>query len=72
MDMIIATMMDVGIAIRIARHKHGLTQEQLASKSHVSRSWLAQVETGKSSFDTYKVLSVFAALGLTLEVRDNE
>lgn len=64
----IGTMLDVGMAIRQGRERAGLTQQQLASQSAVSRSWIAQVETGKPSFDFYKVLQVFAALGMTLDV----
>lgn len=63
----IRTMFDVGMAIKEGREDLGLTQQQLANRSAVSRSWIAQVETGKPSFDMYKVLQVFSALGLRLD-----
>ncbi|BDR53772.1 hypothetical protein KIM372_16790 [Bombiscardovia nodaiensis] len=62
----IRTMMDVGMAFKAGRQAKGWTQEELARRAHVSRSWLAQVETGKPSFDTYKVLATLQALDLTL------
>ncbi|MFT9009261.1 MAG: helix-turn-helix domain-containing protein [Bifidobacterium sp.] len=68
--MLIETMYDMGLAIRQQREKLGLTQEQLALKAGVSRSWLAKVETGKMSFDLRKVLMVLDAMGLRLEVED--
>ncbi|NMM94734.1 helix-turn-helix domain-containing protein [Bifidobacterium oedipodis] len=68
----ILTMYDMGLAIRDARDELGLTQEQLASKAHVSRSWLAQVETGKAAFDFRRVLMVMAALNQHIEVLPNE
>ncbi|MCI1915241.1 MAG: helix-turn-helix domain-containing protein [Bifidobacteriaceae bacterium] len=67
----IRTMAQAGQAIREARLEAGLTQEKLAAKAGVSRSWLAQVEAGKPSIDLRKVLQAFESLGITLEaVRD--
>ncbi|MFT8356350.1 MAG: helix-turn-helix domain-containing protein [Bifidobacterium aquikefiri] len=60
----------MGLAIRQRREKLNLTQEQLALKAGVSRSWLAKVETGKMSFDLRKVLMVLDVMGLRLEVED--
>lgn len=68
----INTMYAMGLAIRDGRDKMGLTQEALASKAGVSRSWLAKVETGKASFDFRKVLLVMAALDMHVEVLDND
>ena len=66
----ITTMYDVGVAIRQRRDALGLSQEMLAARAGVSRSWLAKVETGKSSFDFRRVLLVMSALHLHVEVRD--
>lgn len=68
----IRTMYDVGLAIRAGRERAGLSQQQLADKACVSRSWLAKVEVGKVSFDFRKVLMVANALGLRIEVNDDE
>lgn len=67
----IDTMYAMGLAIRDGRDKMGLTQEALAAKAGVSRSWLAKVETGKASFDFRKVLLVMDALNMHVEVIDN-
>ena len=66
----IETMYDMGLVIRQRREALGLSQEQLAARTGVSRSWLAKVETGKMSFDLRRVLMVLDALGLRLEVDD--
>jgi HTH-type transcriptional regulator/antitoxin HipB len=60
-------MYDIGLAIRQRREQMGLSQEALAARAGVSRSWLAKVETGKTSFDFRMVLMVFSALQLKLE-----
>ena len=64
----IRTMYDMGLAIRQRREELGLSQEALAERSGVSRSWLAKVELGKASFDFRRVLMVTAALELHVEV----
>ena len=68
MSTVITTMYDVGLVISQRRGELGLTQTQLAARAGVSRSWLAKVETGKSSFDMRRVLLVLQALDLHLEV----
>jgi y4mF family transcriptional regulator len=66
--MIIKTMYDIGLAIRQRREHLGLSQEALAARAGVSRSWLAKVETGKASFDFRMVLMVFSVLQMKVEV----
>lgn len=66
--MIIKTMYDMGLAIRQRREQLGLSQETLAARAGVSRSWLAKVETGKASFDFRMVLMVFSVLQMKVEV----
>lgn len=68
MSATITTMYDIGLVINQRRGELGLTQTQLAARAGVSRSWLAKVETGKASFDLRRVLLVFDALDLHLEV----
>lgn len=68
----ITTMYDVGVAIRAAREKADMSQQQLADAAHVSRSWLAKVETGKASFDFRKVLMVANALGMPVRLGDDD
>lgn len=66
--MIIKTMYDMGLAIRQRRDHLGLSQETLAARAGVSRSWPAKVETGKASFDFSMVLMVFSVLQMKVEV----
>ena len=68
----IRTMAQAGQVIREARLESGLTQEKLATKARVSRSWLAQVEAGKPSIDLRKILQTFEALNITLEAVHDE
>ncbi|MCI1649757.1 helix-turn-helix domain-containing protein [Bifidobacterium tibiigranuli] len=67
----IRTMYDAGLVFQSRREKIGLTQQQLADKARVSRSWLAKVGTGKASFDFRKVLMVSQVLGMHVEINDD-
>lgn len=59
-----ATSAHVGLMICLARQQAGMTQEQLAAKVGRSRPQIANIESGRSSFDI-KMLSSFAsALGV--------
>jgi y4mF family transcriptional regulator len=51
-----------------ARKQQGLTQEQLAKKTQVSRRWLSDVENGKTSVDFWMVQQLISDLGYQLEV----
>ena len=58
----------LGAAIRQARKDQGLTQAQVAARAGVSRPWLSQMENGKRSVETGKVLAVLDVLSLCMEV----
>lgn len=58
----------LGIGIREARNKHGLTQTQLALKAGVSRPSVARVESG-TPISIVTLAKVASALGLEIEVR---
>ncbi len=63
------TMGDLGISIRDARLRAGLTQVELAKKADVSREWLIGIEKGnrpRSEFS--KVLAIIDALDLRLDL----
>jgi transcriptional regulator with XRE-family HTH domain len=68
--MLITTMYDMGLAIRQRRDALGWSQEKLAKRASVSRSWLAKVETGKEAFDFRRALMVLNAMGLHVEVSE--
>jgi transcriptional regulator with XRE-family HTH domain len=61
-------MPTIGERIREARKRAGLSQDELASKIDVNRSYLSLVENGKSS-PTYEFLGKIAS-GLDLSVQD--
>lgn len=56
-----------GIAIRNARQKHGLTQEQLAKRAGVSTRLVSSLELGDNAgVQLDKLLAVLNSLGLSL------
>ena len=58
---------DIGIRIREAREEQGWTQDQLAEAVGVSRSAVAQWETGRAGQVTTNLTRVAAALGVGVE-----
>ena len=58
---------DIGARIRAAREDQGWTQDQLAAAVGVSRSAVAQWETGRAGQVTTNLTRVAAALGIGVE-----
>src|SRR5690349_12686383 len=58
---------DIGSRIRSAREDQGWTQDQLADAVGVSRSAVAQWETGRAGQVTGNLTRVAAALGIGVE-----
>src|SRR5215831_223112 len=58
---------EIGIRIRTARQDLGWTQDQLAAAVGVSRSAVAQWETGRAGQVTTNLTRVAAALGIGIE-----
>jgi transcriptional regulator with XRE-family HTH domain len=58
---------DIGTRIRAGRRERGLTQNQLAALVDVSRSAVAQWETGRTGQITGNLSRIAAALGLGVE-----
>lgn len=57
---------DLGAFIYDARTQRNLTQEELATKANVSRSWLIGLEQGKRPrAEMDKILSLFRALDIS-------
>lgn len=69
----LTTVRDVGGAVRHARRRADLSQDALAELAHVSRPWLSRLETGSNPrAELRKVLDVFAALGLALDLASGQ
>lgn len=63
----IRTARQIGQAIREKRLRQGLTQQELADASHVSRSLIVRLEKGTATaLYPEKLISVLGALGLHL------
>ena len=58
---------DIGARIRAAREEQGWTQDQLAAAVGVSRSAVAQWETGRAGQVTTNLTRVASALGVGVE-----
>lgn len=63
---------DLGAAIRGARDAAGSTQADVAVRAGISRSYLAQIERGRSSRLLDLVFDLLRLLGLELVVRPRE
>jgi transcriptional regulator with XRE-family HTH domain len=62
-----STPQDIGTRIRTARLQRSLTQEQLADQVGVSRSAVAQWETGRTGQVTGNLSRIAGALGVNVE-----
>lgn len=58
----------LGATIREARLGYEWSQQELASRAGVSRSWLARVEAGHRGAELEPLLRLLAALGITLQL----
>ncbi len=66
------TVSQFGAAVREARTRCGLTQQELADRAHVSRRWLGMFENGKTlGAELGKVLALVEALGMELSMSPN-
>lgn len=62
----------LGAAVRAARERAGLTQAQLARRAGAGLKFLYELESGKETLRTDKVLDVLEVLGLQLVVAPRE
>lgn len=62
-------MQEIGVALRAARKKRGLTQAQLAEELGMSRATISGIETGQIlEIGIRKVLRMCGSLGVELAV----
>ena len=59
----------LGQAIRYFREQAGLTQAELAAQVGIQRSYLTELEAGKVSEQTRRLVSLLGALGSRIVVR---
>jgi HTH-type transcriptional regulator / antitoxin HipB len=64
----IRSINDVSAAVRGRRLDMRLSQSGLAERSGISRKWISEFESGKSTAEFALVLRVLEALGLCLEL----
>ena len=60
---------DLGRYVRDRRRAAELSQTDLATRAGVSRRWLSDLESGKTTAEVGLVFRVMAALGLFLDAR---
>lgn len=65
----LATVRDLGAAVRDARRQAGLSQQAVADRAGVPRQWVSRLETGSNpGAELWKVLDLLAALNLTVSL----
>ena len=62
-----STAEDIGTRIRTTRHERGITQDELADRVGVSRSAVAQWETGRTGQVTGNLARIAAVLEVNVE-----
>ncbi|MEV6283123.1 helix-turn-helix domain-containing protein [Kribbella sp. NPDC051770] len=71
-EIIISDWTKLGSALHAARHRQRLSQEEVAQRAGVSRSWLARVEAGHRGVEFEQLLRLVEALGLSLALTDSK
>lgn len=61
-----AVLVAFGQAVREARKARGVSQEELAHRSGVDRSYMSSIERGEQNVGLMSMSRVAAALGVTL------
>lgn len=64
------TPTELGIAIKNARRRQGLRQDQLAAAANVGVRFIVDLEAGKPTAQIGKTLAVLTALGLPISLGD--
>ena len=59
---------DVGSRIKYLRKEQGLSQEKLALKAEIDRTYLAGIEAGKRNATIISIEKIVNALGITMKV----
>lgn len=59
-----------GLAIREFRDRHDVTQQDLADRADVHRSYLSELETGRTTEAVNRIVRLLAALDLEVVIRE--
>jgi transcriptional regulator with XRE-family HTH domain len=59
-------LLALGTAIRSLRKTHGLSQEELAHRSHVDRSYMSSIERGMQNPGVMTVVQIAAGIGVSV------
>jgi len=68
----IETPADLGAAVRRARRRRGLRQEDLALSAGTGMRFIGELERGKPTVQLAPMLRVLQALGVSLRLEDGE
>jgi transcriptional regulator with XRE-family HTH domain len=68
-DVLINDLVELGELIRRRRIELQLSQSELAEMVSTTRQWVSRLEKGKNDIGTARLLAVFRALELNLDVR---
>ena len=66
------TVREAAAVVRELRQERGWTQNDLAERASVSRSFIAELETGKATVEAAKLLDVFQAFGFEFALRNRD
>lgn len=66
------TVREAAAVVRELRDIRRWTQVELARRSRVSRSFVADLEAGKPTVEASKLFDVFQALGFEVALRDRD
>lgn len=66
------TVREAGPLVRELREEEGWSQAELARRANVSRTFVIDLEAGKSTVETSKFMDVFQALGYEMAIRNRE
>lgn len=59
---------DIGLKIKTNRENMGMSQEELAHRSSIHRTYLSNIECGKRNFSMTVLFQITEALGI--EIKD--
>ncbi|WP_285414563.1 helix-turn-helix transcriptional regulator [Variovorax sp. efr-133-TYG-130] len=59
-------LLALGTAIKTLRKAHGISQEELAHRSHIDRSYMSSIERGMQNPGVMTVVQIAAGIGVSV------